>query len=150
MFRFEKSVIINCSLNKLFEFHTDLDNLSLLSKFKGMKVKLLQANLPVAKGSEIILKITNYGIISTEWQLLVTEFHPLNGFVDVMTKGPFQSWKHIHKFEEIGNSSKLTDIIKYEMPFGFAGKLFHKLFFKKMMNELFEYRHNLTKKLLET
>lgn len=149
MLIFEKSVIINCSLRELFEFHTDVDNLIHLSKFRGMRVKLLKANLPIAKGSELLLKITDFGIYRTKWHLRVTSFTQPDSFSDEMIKGPFKTWKHTHKFEETGTACKMTDIIEYEMPFGFLGDIFQKLFFKRMLNDLFDFRHKLTKKFLE-
>lgn len=149
MFKFEKSVIINCSLRELFEFHTDVDNLVYLSKFRGLRVKLLKSNLPIAMGSELLLKVTGFSIYRTKWHLIVTQFDKPNCFTDEMIKGPFKKWKHTHKFEETGGVCKLRDIVEYEMPFGFLGNIFQKLFFNRMLNDLFNFRHKLTKKLLE-
>lgn len=149
MFIFEKSVIIKCPIRKVFEFHTDIENLQLLSRFRGMRVKLKKVNLPIWKGSEVLLSITHFGIIKLRWYLHVEEFDSPNKFVDIMLKGPFKTWKHTHQFIDMEDSTKMIDRIDYEMPLGFLGKLAHNLFVKRHINSLFEFRHRLTKEILE-
>ena len=149
MFVFEKSVIIKCPRRKVFEFHTDIENLKHLSKFRGMTVKLKKVNLPIGKGSEVLLSVVHFGILRRKWFLSVEEFDAPNMFVDIQLKGPFKYWKHTHIFEEVEEGTKMTDRIDYETPFGFIGNLAHSLLLRNTIESLFEFRHTLTKKLLE-
>ncbi|MCB0722066.1 MAG: SRPBCC family protein [Ignavibacteriae bacterium] len=149
MFIFEKSVIINCSIDKVFDFHSDVDNLVKLSEYGSMKVRIVSVNLPLNKGSEILLSVKQFGILKISWLLQIEKFERPYLFSDTQLKGPFKKWKHEHRFESIGDSTKNTDRIEYEMPFGFLGKIAHSLFVRKRIEKLFEFRHKLVKELLE-
>lgn len=147
MFIFEKSVIINCSIEKAFEFHKDIHNLLKISP-DNAKVKIERANLPLIKGSDIYLSFTKFLLLKTKWQIRIIEFDPPYKFADTQIKGPFKSWTHYHTFEEVKGRTKMTDKIEYEMPFGVFGKFLHNIFLKKIISETVMYRHKMTKSIL--
>jgi ligand-binding SRPBCC domain-containing protein len=41
----------------------------------------------------------------------------------------------------------MTDIVSYILPFGFIGKLAHRLFVRKQLQEVFDYRHEVIERL---
>jgi ligand-binding SRPBCC domain-containing protein len=147
MFILEKSVIIDCPIEKVFEFHKDINNLRSISP-DNSKVKIERVNLPLVKGSDIYLKFTQFFFIKTRWQIRIIEFDPPVKFVDTQIKGPFRSWTHYHLFEEVMGRTKMTDRVEYEMPFGIAGKWIHSLFLHNLIAKTFKYRHRVTKSIL--
>lgn len=147
MFVFEKSVIINCSIEKAFEFHKDINNLKAISP-PNSRVKIDRVNLPLIKGSDIYLSYTQFMFFKTRWQIRIVEFVPPYGFTDTQIKGPFKSWTHIHKFEEVKGRTKMTDRVEYEMPFGMLGKLLQKYFLDNLIMKSFRFRHKVTKSIL--
>ncbi|MBW1296730.1 SRPBCC family protein [Aquimarina litoralis] len=63
-------------------------------------------------------------------------------FIDEMIKGHFKSFKHQHIFKENTSKTEMIDILKYQTPYGFIGKIFdllilekHLIKFLKMRNE---------------
>lgn len=67
------------------------------------------------------------------------------GFVDRQIKGPFALWEHSHHFDRIDDArSRLTDSIRYRLPFGRLGSLFGKPFIEAKLDRLFRYRHEIT------
>jgi len=67
------------------------------------------------------------------------------GFIDRQIEGPFAFWEHTHRFEAISDGkSRLTDSIRYRLPFGLIGRVFGKPFIERKLDRLFRYRHAVT------
>ena len=61
-------------------------------------------------------------------------------FVDEQRKGPYKIWHHEHHFKETSNGVEMIDIVSYELPLGFLGRLAHTVFVKKQLEDIFKYR----------
>ena len=145
MKKFEKSTIINCTLQEIFDFHLDLNNLKEITP-SNMKVMLLNDLKELKQGT--ILKIKSVkNFIPTYWEVEIKKIDSPNILVDYAIKSPFKYWEHSHIFIKRGNQVELKDIIIYKLPFGKLGELFD-FFIKKELKNMFEYRHNITKKIL--
>jgi ligand-binding SRPBCC domain-containing protein len=46
------------------------------------------------------------------------------------------------------NICELKDVVHYELPFGFLGKMFH-VFVDKELESMFTFRHKITQNILE-
>jgi ligand-binding SRPBCC domain-containing protein len=71
-------------------------------------------------------------------------------FTDEMIKGDFKSFKHEHHFKAIENGSIMIDIILFESPFGFIGKLFNYIYLKRYLSILLIKRNDSIKEFAET
>ena len=69
-------------------------------------------------------------------------------FVDEMRKGPFEAWRHEHRFESSAGGSRLVDAITYQPPLGFLGRLAAPLAIEPRLRKMFEYRHRVTREAL--
>lgn len=151
MNNFEKSVLINCPVKKVFEFHSDTNNLAKITP-DFIKVKILEIDLPLRLNSLIKLSIIQFGILKSNWEIKLTEFVPDILITDTQFKGPFKIWIHSHCFDvkgENGDQTLMTDKINYELPFGALGEFADILFIRKMIEKQFEFRHKETKEILE-
>lgn len=146
--RYERIVLIDCPLEEAFKFHSDTNNLKKITP-EFIKVKILKIDLPLRLYSEIMLQIIQFGFIKTKWNIQLTDFQPFNLITDTQTKGPFKIWKHSHCFEDRGGKTLMTDKISYVLPFGIIGRIADKLFIAKMIDKQFEFRHKITKSILE-
>jgi len=146
MQEFEKvSIIKNCTLEQLFDFHLDVSNLKNITP-PDTKVELLDENfIPHEGGIMNIKTIKNY--ISTIWQVKIEKLEKPNLLVDKALKSPFDYWEHSHVFTQKGNVCQLKDIIKYKLPFGRLGELFD-IFVQNELQKMFDFRHEITKKLI--
>lgn len=148
---FEKSVLINCPVKKVFEFHSDTNNLTKITP-DFIKVEIMKIDLPLKLNSLIKLSITQFGFLKTKWEIKLTEFVPDILITDTQFKGPFKVWMHSHSFDvkgENGEQTLMTDKINYELPFGALGEFADILFVRKMIEKQFEFRHKVTKEILE-
>lgn len=61
-------------------------------------------------------------------------------FVDEQRKGPYRIWHHEHHFKEVEGGVEMTDIVSYELPLGFLGRIMHPILVKSKLKEIFDYR----------
>ena len=93
----------------------------------------------------------------TKWHSTITLFSVSSHqcqYVDEMLTGPFKKWRHLHKFDDIDNSQKQTQVIDeidFELPYGRLGKLFdgyahralEKLFYQRKLATIRALENNL-------
>lgn len=85
--------------------------------------------------------------ISINWATEISQVKEYKYFIDNQIKGPYKIWHHEHHFKETGNGIEMRDILYYEIPFGFLGRLMHKMIIGKKLNEIFNYREQKIKEL---
>lgn len=139
------SLIKNCDLKKLFDFHLDVENLRKITP-PNTRVELLNKNFVPSEGAILKLK-TIKSFIPTRWEVKIEKLKEPNLLVDVALKSPFKYWKHSHIFTQKGNMCELRDEVIYELPFGKIGQFFNP-FIQKELENMFTFRHEVTKKLL--
>ncbi|MBD3840680.1 MAG: SRPBCC family protein [Campylobacterales bacterium] len=137
---------IHCSLEDLFDFHTDSNNIKQITP-KDTKVELLNDDTTTYEGKIVKIKTTKY-FIPTYWEVKIETLQKPNILVDVAVKSPFKYWKHQHIFKQQNDLVVLEDIVEFELPFGFLGNLI-KNFIKSDITNMFIYRHHQTKNILE-
>jgi ligand-binding SRPBCC domain-containing protein len=141
-----KTSLISCSLEELFDFHLDSNNITKITP-SNIKVKLLNSDTETFEGKIVKLETTKL-FISTYWEVKIEKLKKPNILVDIAVKSVFKYWKHQHVFTQKGSMCELKDIIEFELPFGILGKIFE-LFIKYDIKNMFEYRHKKTKEILE-
>lgn len=101
----------------------------------------------LADGARVVIEV-GIGPFRRRW---VAE-HELTatGFVDRQIEGPFAFWEHDHRFEPLDEEkSRLTDVIRYRLPFGRIGRVLGARFVAQRLDRLFRYRHAMTLAMLE-
>lgn len=141
-----KTTFINCSLNDLFSFHMNINNIKKITP-RNIKIELLDYNKKKYECKILNIRTTKY-FISTHWKIRVDTMEKPNILVDVAVQSPFQSWKHQHVFTQKGSVCELKDVIEYEIGYGFLGKIIAP-FIKSEITSMFDYRHKETKDILE-
>ncbi|HTC00111.1 MAG TPA: SRPBCC family protein [Ferruginibacter sp.] len=80
----------------------------------------------------------------------ITSMNAPEMFVDEMVKGDFKSFRHQHYFKQIDNGTILIDIVEFESPYGFIGKMVNKLLLKNYVQNLLIKRNNIVKEYAES
>lgn len=143
---FIQTSFINCTLEELFDFHLDTNNIKLITP-SHTKVELIDYEEATFEGKIIKLKTTR-AFVPIDWIVKIEKYEYPNLMVDVALKSPFAFWEHQHIFTKKGSMCELKDVIKYKLPFGILGKIIAP-FIKKDIANMFAYRHTQTKKILE-
>jgi ligand-binding SRPBCC domain-containing protein len=137
---------IQTTPQKLFEFHSDTNNLPKITP-PWIKVKILELKLPLQEKSKIKLKITQY-FITQIWYMQIDRMQSPHTICDVALQSPFKSFYHHRKFEKIDEmTSRLTDTITLELPLYPLSRVALP-FIRRDMDRMFGYRHERMKELL--
>ena len=70
-------------------------------------------------------------------------------FRDEMVSGPFHSLEHDHFFQDHHSGTIMKDVFRYEIPMGWVGEFFDRLFLKRYMRALLLSRNQLIKRVAE-
>lgn len=146
MYTITKTSKIKCSVEELFEFHMDSNNIKKITP-SNIKVKLLNEDLETYEGKIVKINTTKF-FLTTVWEVKIKKVEKPNLLVDIAIKSPFKYWEHNHVFTQKEGFCELKDEIKFEMPFGFFGKLFSQFIILDIKN-MFDFRHQKTKEILE-
>ena len=147
MKRFEKSSRLKCDIDKLFNFHLDLNNLKTITP-KDTKVTLLD-EMFIPKEGDILRLHTVKNFIPIVWEVKIDKLVFPTLLVDVALKSPFGFWKHSHIFTDLKDGyCELKDVVEYELPLGFIGE-FLNFVVKHTLDKMFKHRHNVTKNIIE-
>ena len=147
MLSFRYSSLINAPVNRVWEFHERPDILTLLTPpWQPVEVLRREGGLGVGAISEFRLWL---GPIPIDWLARHTECEPYQYFVDEQIKGPMQSWVHRHQFQGENGQTRLTDSINYELLTGTPLETILGLWVNSRLEEMFRYRHQVTKKECE-
>jgi uncharacterized protein len=88
------------------------------------------------------------GPIHTTWLVKHSDYVDGKQFRDSQIKGLFSSWTHTHLFNLLGlelSSSVLDDHIEYSLPGGMLSERIVSPLINKKLNQMFDYRHRLTR-----
>lgn len=104
------------------------------------RVRVLSAH-GIAEGSRTVLQIS-IGPFQREWCAVHRDVRPGESFADEQERGPFRSWRHIHRFLPEGSRrSRLEDHVEYEIPGGSLGRLVAGPWIRGELRRAFEFRH---------
>lgn len=144
----ESSIAIEAPIEAVFDFHTDTKNLGLISP-PWMKSKLIRESGD-GMGKIIEIQVTQYNIFPSHWIVRIEEFERPFRLTDLVLSGPMKYFKHTRTFSQpCASLTELKDHLEYEVPFGFIGQIADTISIKKMVEQMFEFRHKKTKEILE-
>ena len=140
--------VINSSLDDVFSFFSNPENLSKITPEKlGFNI-LTPTPIKMKEGQLIDYSIKLLGK-KIRWRTMITEYIPKVKFVDQQLKGPYSMWHHTHEFRDLDGKVEMTDEIYYVMPFGVLGRLVNFLFVSRDLNNIFKHRVEIINKIFD-
>ena len=139
VFKLRYSQTVNASLDEVFDFFSNPENLSILTPRK-LNFTILSPKPIIMKEGQIIDYTIKLLGIEVRWKTIITEYNGKNKFVDQQLKGPYSMWHHTHEFKEFNGSIDMIDNISYVMPFGILGQIINKVWVKRDLDNIFKYR----------
>ena len=114
------------------------------------KVVLIEGGGSLKPGGRVVLE-TRLGPIRLRWVAEHTEYEPGRMFADRQVSGPFSRWYHRHWFLDDGaGGTLLRDEVEFEPPFGRMGRWFGGGFLRSKLQRMFDYRHEVTRRIVES
>lgn len=141
--RFEKKTTIPCSAQELFDWHAREGAFERLAPPTD-RLEIREKKGSIYDGDILEFAIYN-GPVPLVWRALHQDTIDGVQFCDVQVKGPFQSWRHIHRFVDISPSeSILHDEIEYTLPLAPISSWADGPFVRSMLEQMFDFRHQRT------
>ena len=85
--------------------------------------------------------------IPLKWRTRISQVQLNRSFTDFHEKGPYKYWNHYHEFIPNKEGVLMKDTVEYELPFGILGSIAHRVFVKKKLADIFDFRYGVLEKL---
>ena len=130
---------LNRDARDVFSFFSSPSNLGFLTP-SWMNFSILEVPDTIEAGARITYRI-KLGILGIKWTTKIVTWQPDQVFVDIQESGPYSLWFHLHTVRSATSGLvEMEDVVIYRVPFGILGKLIHRLFIKKTLTRIFNYR----------
>jgi ligand-binding SRPBCC domain-containing protein len=131
----------------VFEFFARAENLESVTP-PWLRFRILTPRpIGMKPGAAIAYALRVRGV-PVHWLTVIERWNPPFEFVDVQTKGPYELWRHTHRFSEREGGTLIEDVVEYALPFGFLGRLVHRIQVARDLARIFDYRMERVKVLL--
>lgn len=136
----ERSQRVEVPPERAFAFYADAANLEPLTP-PWLHFHLLTPQ-PIAleAGALLDYRLRLHGV-PIGWQTRIERWEPPHRFLDTQARGPYALWEHEHVFEPAGGAATVIhDRVTYALPLGPLGALAHRLFVRRDLERIFEFR----------
>lgn len=141
MVTFQYSSLINAPLATVWAFHERPEAIQLLTPPETPLVVESKTG-GLETGSRIVFRVTH---LKLRWVAEHTEYEYQRLFADRQVEGPFRSWYHRHRFEAVGNQTRLTDDVEFSLPLSPVSDWVAGWAVKLQLKAMFRYRHAITR-----
>ena len=145
-----KKQILNSDISTVWEFMSSPKNLATITpEYMGFEI----LNDPGAKmyaGQIIEYYVKPVFGIKLHWVTEITHVKENEFFVDEQRIGPYNFWHHKHILKPVDKGIEMIDLIHYKVPLGFIGNIANRLFVKKQLNDVFNYRYEKLEKIFNS
>ena len=150
MYQLKSTQIVKTDIKTCWEFFSSPKNLKIITpKYMGFNT-LTEVPEKMYEGLMIEYKVTPILRIPMSWITEIKTVKENQFFVDEQRKGPYKIWHHEHHFKEIHEGVEMTDIVSYELPLGFLGRMMHPILVKSKLKEIFDYRTKMVDELFNS
>jgi uncharacterized protein len=137
--------IDDVSSNDVFSWHVREGTFERLNP-PWQQFKVIERKGTIQSNGTVKIKMNIGGPIRTTWLVRHSDYVEDKQFRDSQIKGLFSSWTHTHLFKSLELSScMLEDHIQYSLPGGTLSEIVASSLIDKKLNQMFDYRHRLTR-----
>jgi len=140
MHRLHCKQLLPISLEEAWEFFSAPQNLAKITPPEMGFVIHSGAERKMYAGQIIQYTVKPLAGIPMNWVTEITTVNAPHHFVDTQLSGPYVHWHHQHFFKAIDGGVEMEDIVHYELPLGILGNLAHRLFVRKKVENIFNFR----------
>lgn len=140
MYQLKRTQFVRTDIKTCWDFFSRPENLKKITpSYMGFDIKM---ELPERMYEGLMIEYTVRPLlgIPMSWITEIKTVKENEFFVDEQRKGPYKIWHHEHHFKEVQGGVEMTDIVSYEIPLGFLGRIAHPLVVKGKLEEIFKYR----------
>lgn len=148
IFQFREQLKLDTSLEDLWDFISSPVNLrEITPDHMGFHIRTSPLPDKIYPGLMISYLVRPFMGIPMNWLTEITHVHEPFYFVDEQRSGPYAIWHHEHRLVPRDKGVLMSDLVTYRMPAGPIGRIAHRIFVKKQLDDIFRYReHALVKR----
>jgi ligand-binding SRPBCC domain-containing protein len=140
MHTLKQSQILPVSRNVLWDFVSVPQNLNQITPPK-MAFKIVGEQPDFAYAGLLLEYKVRIPVLGwTSWLTEIKYVTQGYSFMDEQRVGPYKLWLHTHTLEDVEGGTKMTDEIRYQMPFGPIGSIAHFFFVRRTLMQIFDFR----------
>jgi ligand-binding SRPBCC domain-containing protein len=141
IYTLHREQIIPASLDRVWAYFATPRNLDEMTP-PDMNFQFTQGGEGEMYAGQIIAyKVAILPGVSVPWLTQITHMEQGHYFIDEQRAGPYRLWIHEHRFESLTEGVKMIDHVTYALPFGPLGNLVHRLYVRRRLEKIFNYRY---------
>jgi ligand-binding SRPBCC domain-containing protein len=135
----EREQRVELPIERTFELLGDAFNLEALTP-PLLRFRVITAPpIEMGVGTLIEYRLRLRGV-PVGWVTRIEAWDPPYRFIDSQLRGPYDLWHHTHEFESDGETTLIRDTVRYRIGFGPLGDLAQRLFVRRDLSRIFDYR----------
>jgi len=144
----ERSQRVAVPVAQAFAFYADSLNLEPMTP-PWLRFKVTTPMpLEMRPGALLDYRLRLHGV-PVHWRTRIDAWEPPHRFHDVQVNGPYSLWEHTELFEhQADGSTAIHDRVRYAIPYGPLGALAHRLFVRRDLERIFDFRRDALEELL--
>ena len=131
--------LVRASPETCFDLARDLDLHARSMAHSGEVAIAGRTTGRIELGEEVTWRARHFGIVQ-HFTSRITKFDRPRHFQDAMQRGAFHSFVHDHYFEAEGEGTKMIDVLVFEAPLGFLGRIAEKVLLRRYLTRLLTAR----------
>lgn len=133
---------LKASMDDIWTFISSPENLSTITPaYMKFRITSKHKKNHMYAGMLISYKVTPVLNIPLNWVTEITHVKENSYFIDNQKSGPYKIWHHEHHIQAIDGGVKMIDKLSYQLPFGLLGSLVERLFVRKKIMDIFQFRN---------
>jgi len=151
-YHLHREQIIRRPLDEVFAFFSDAGNLQEITPAFLNFSFVTPLPIDMKPGAVIDYRLSLFKF-PINWRTIIKAVDPPRSFIDTQARGPYKLWHHTHTFREVtlddGTTAvEMHDDVDYQITLGPLGWFAHWLFVRRMLDKIFNYRHQRIEELL--
>ena len=135
----QREQVLPGSPDDVFPFFADARNLEAITPPLLRFEVVTPDPIEMGVGTLIQYRLRLRGV-PVQWLTSIQAWDPPHRFVDVQVRGPYALWHHTHTFEPHEDGTLMRDIVRYAIGFGPLGDVAHRLFVRRDVESIFDFR----------
>ncbi len=149
MVRIELTTPIAAPTERCFDLSRSIDLHMASTNWSGERAIGGVTSGLIGAGQEVTWRGRHFGLALTHTSQ-ITVFEPPRHFQDCMVRGAFKSFCHDHYFEASDGGTIMRDVMQFEAPFGWWGRIVEQALVKGHMRSLLQRRNQCIKQIAES